>query len=231
MKTIGLIGGMSWESSAAYYSIINRSIREALGDSHSARILMYSYDFHDIEADQKAGHWDSMRQSIFDVGRRLKVAGADFAVLCTNTMHKVMDGFDDEVGIPLLHIVDVAGESLSSFGIKKIGLLGTRFTMEEDFYTKRLMDGYDIDVMVPEAKDRKTVDSIIFNELVRGVASDDSRQIYEGIMSALVEKGAEAILLGCTEIGILIKEFSSPLYDTTVLHANKAAKLALASRD
>lgn len=227
MKTIGLIGGMSWESSAVYYSIINRSVREALGGSHSARILLYSYDFHYIEAEQKAGNWAGMRTSIFDVGRRLKVAGADFAVLCTNTMHKVIDGFDDEVGLPLLHIVDVAGESLASFGIKKIGLLGTRFTMEEDFYSKRLMDGFDIEVLVPDAKGRETVDRIIFTELVRGIVNEHSRRAYEDIMGSLVDKGAEAILLGCTEIGILVKEFGSPIFDTTVLHANKAATLSM----
>jgi aspartate racemase len=227
MKTIGLIGGMSWESSAHYYRIINEEVRSALGGSHSARILMYSYDFHEIEKLQRAGEWEAMRQSLFDVGRRLKAGGADFAVLCTNTMHKVMDGFDDAAGLPLLHIADVAGEALSSFDIKKIGLLGTRFTMEETFYRDRLERGFDIEVLVPDAAGRAVVDGVIFSELVRGVIRDESRKAYEAIMDGLVARGADAILLGCTEIGLLVKEYSSPVFDTTPLHARRAARLSL----
>jgi aspartate racemase len=227
MKTIGLIGGMSWESSAQYYRIINEEVRAALGGSHSARILMYSYDFHEIERMQRAGEWEAMRVSLFDVGKRLKAGGADFAVLCTNTMHKVMDGFEDEVGIPLLHIVDVAGEALASFDIKRIGLLGTRFTMEENFYSARLKRGFDIDVLVPDAPGRATVDRIIFQELVRGILRDESRDAYRTVMDSLVARGAEAILLGCTEIGLLITDYSAPLFDTTPLHARRAALLSL----
>lgn len=227
MKTIGLIGGMSWESSAHYYRIINEEVRAALGGSHSAQILMYSYDFDEIERLQRAGAWDTMRASLFDVGRRLKAAGADFAVLCTNTMHKVMDGFEDDVGIPLLHIVDVAGEALASFDIKRIGLLGTRFTMEEDFYSARLKRGFDIDVLVPDAQGRATVDRIIFQELVRGIIRDESREAYRAVMDNLVARGAEAILLGCTEIGLLITDYTAPLFDTTPLHAKRAALLSL----
>ncbi len=227
MKTIGLIGGMSWESSAEYYRIINEEVRTALGGSHSARILMYSYDFQDIERMQRAGEWNAMRVSLFDIGRRLKAGGADFAVLCTNTMHKVIDGFEDEVGIPLLHIVDVAGEALASFDIRRIGLLGTRFTMEEDFYSARLKRGFDIDVLVPEAADRATIDGIIFQELVRGIIRDESRDAYRSIMDSLVARGAEAILLGCTEIGLLMTAYSAPLFDTTPLHAKRAALLSL----
>ncbi|HUW68663.1 MAG TPA: aspartate/glutamate racemase family protein [bacterium] len=227
MKTIGLIGGMSWESSAHYYRIINEEVRAALGGSHSARILMYSYDFHEIERMQRAGEWEAMRISLFDVGKRLKAGGADFAVLCTNTMHKVMDGFEDEVGIPLLHIVDVAGEALASFDIKRIGLLGTRFTMEENFYSARLKRGFDIDVLVPDAPGRATVDRIIFQELVRGILRDESRDAYRTVMDSLVARGAEAILLGCTEIGLLITDYSAPLFDTTPLHARRSALLSL----
>lgn len=227
MKTIGLIGGMSWESSAQYYRIINEEVRAALGGTHSARILMYSYDFHDIERMQRAGEWNATRTSLFDIGRRLKAGGADFAVLCTNTMHKVIDGFEDEVGIPLLHIVDVAGEALASFDIRRIGLLGTRFTMEEDFYGARLKRGFDIDALVPEASDRATIDGIIFQELVRGIIRDESRDAYRSIMDSLVARGAEAILLGCTEIGLLITDYSAPLFDTTPLHAKRAALLSL----
>jgi len=227
MKTIGLIGGMSWESSAQYYRIINEEVRSALGASHSASILMYSYDFQDIETLQRTGEWDAMRRSLFDVGKRLKAGGADFVVLCTNTMHKVMDGFEDEAGLPLVHIVDVAGEALSSFDIKKIGLLGTRFTMEESFYRERLERGYDIEVLVPDAGGRTIVDGVIFSELVRGIVRDESRKAYETIMNSLVARGADAILLGCTEIGMLIKDYSSPVYDTTILHARRAARLSL----
>jgi len=168
-----------------------------------------------------------MRVSLFDTGKRLKAGGADFAVLCTNTMHKVMDGFEDDVGMPLLHIIDVAGEALASFDIKRIGLLGTRFTMEENFYSARLKRGFDIDVLVPDAPGRATVDRIIFQELVRGIIRDESRDAYRAVMDSLVAHGAEAILLGCTEIGLLITEYSAPLFDTTPLHARRAALLSL----
>ncbi|NLJ45613.1 MAG: amino acid racemase [Treponema sp.] len=168
MKTIGLIGGMSWESSGVYYTLVNREVRERLGGSHSASCVMVSFDFQEIEDLQYAGDWEALRERMVEAGRRLAAAGADFAVLCTNTMHKVMEGFDAETGLPFLHIVDAAGEALRADGLKRVGLLGTKFTMEGGFYADRLRERFGLEVLVPEAEDRAAVNDVIYGELVRG---------------------------------------------------------------
>ncbi|ULQ59256.1 aspartate/glutamate racemase family protein [Brucepastera parasyntrophica] len=227
MKTIGLIGGMSWESSAQYYSFINRKINSELGNSSSAKCLMYSFNFQDIEEKQHAGKWDELKTLLYDTAEKLHAAGADFIVLCTNTMHKVMDNFEADTGIPFLHIGDAAGKALKKDGIKKTGLLGTRFTMEEDFYRKRLDEKYSIRTVIPENADRETVHRIIYEELVRGIISDTSRNELSGIMEKLIEAGAEGIILGCTEIGLLVKEADFKLYDSMIIHADEAVRAAL----
>ncbi|HPE20459.1 MAG TPA: aspartate/glutamate racemase family protein [Candidatus Mcinerneyibacteriales bacterium] len=227
MKTIGLIGGMSWESSSLYYSIINREVRRLLGKSHSASCIMYSFDFQGIEEKQYAGQWEELEAEMVEAGLRLKSAGADFIVLCTNTMHKLMDRFEEKVGLPFLHIADVAAESMKEDGLSAIGLLGTKFTMGEDFYKKRIHERYGLTVLVPDDNDQEEVNRIIYKELVRGIVKEESRKKYEEIIDRLVERGAQGIILGCTEIGILIKEHRCPLYDTTLIHALKAARMSV----
>jgi len=228
MKTMGLIGGMSWESSAVYYSLVNQEIRRRLGKSHSARCVMWSFDFQDIEELQYAGNWELLRERMYEAGRGLKAAGADFAVLCTNTMHKVMDSFEADVGIPLLHIADAAGEAIRADGKTRIGLLGTKFTMEGGFYAERLRDHFGLDIITPGPEDRAIVNDIIYRELVRGVVDELSRRKYETIIDDLAARGAQGVILGCTEIGLLVKEHSCSLYDTTLLHARQAVSYALA---
>ena len=227
MKTIGLIGGMSWESTAQYYELINREIAYSLGASHSARCIVYSFDFQDIEELQYAGEWGELRRRLFDVAKGLKAAGADFIVLCTNTMHKVMDGFEEEVGVPLLHIADIIGEAVRADAITTVGLLGTKFTMEEDFYRGRLERTFGLKVLVPDAADRAEVNRVIYEELVRGKVTEESRASYIRIMDSLERAGCRGIILGCTEIGLLVKAHSTRLYDSTVLHVRRAARLAL----
>jgi aspartate racemase len=227
MKTIGLIGGMSWESSSLYYGIINREIRDALGKNHSSRCLMYSFDFQEIEDLQHTGEWSALKERMYEAGRMLALGGANFIVLCTNTMHRVMDSFEADVGIPLLHIVDVAGRAVRRDGIAKVGLLGTRFTMEEPFYVKRLEERFGLEVLLPGERERQGVHEIIYRELVAGIIRDESRAFYLGVIDSLAERGAEGIILGCTEIGLLVKEHACRLYDTTVLHAREAARLSL----
>ncbi len=228
MKTIGLIGGMSWESSGVYYTLINREVRERLGGSRSASCVMVSFDFQEIEDLQYAGDWEALRGRMFQAGRNLAAAGADFAVLCTNTMHKVMEGFEAAAGIPYLHIVDAAGEALAADGLGTVGLLGTKFTMERGFYADRLRERFGLEVLVPEAEDRAAVNEVIYGELVRGVVREDSRARYAGVIDRLADRGARGIILGCTEIGLLIREHPRvPLYDTTVLHAKAAVDRAL----
>ncbi len=228
MKTIGLIGGMSWESSAVYYSLVNQEIRRRLGKSHSASCVLWSFDFQEIEELQYAGKWDVLQDRMYEAGKGLKAAGADFAVLCTNTMHKVMDNFEEDIGIPLLHIVDAAGEAIQADGKTRIGLLGTKFTMEGGFYADRLRGRFGLEVITPGPEDRATVNDIIYKELVRGVVSDGSRRKYEAIIDGLAERGAQGVILGCTEIGLLVKEHACTLYDTTLLHARQAVSYALA---
>lgn len=228
MKTIGLIGGMSWESSGVYYTLINREVRERLGKSRSASCVMVSFDFQEIEDLQYAGDWEALRKRMFEAGRRLRAAGADFAVLCTNTMHKVMDGFESETGLPFLHIVDAAGEAIRAEGLTKIGLLGTKFTMEGGFYADRLREQFGLEVLVPGPDERAAVNEIIYGELVRGVVRAESRARYAEIIDGLADSGAQGIILGCTEIGLLIQDHPrAPLFDTTVLHAKAAVRMAL----
>lgn len=227
MKTIGLIGGMSWESSSQYYSLVNRGVQAARGGNHSARCILYSFDFQDIENLQYQGNWELLREKIQEAGRALGQGGADFAVLCTNTMHKVVDDFESATGLQLLHIADTVGAGVRAAGLTKVGLLGTIFTMEQDFYTKRLVQNYGLEVLIPPPVDRQVVNRIIYEELVKGRILDASRQDYYRIMAELQTRGAQGIILGCTEIGLLVQDFDLPLFDSTLLHADAAIKLAL----
>ena len=227
MKTIGLIGGMSWESTATYYSIINSRINAELGKNHSAQCIVYSFDFQNIEELQYAGKWAELEVELIKAAKALKAAGADFLVICTNTVHKVADNIEKEVGLPLLHIADVVGEAVQTDGRQRIGLLGTIFTMEEDFYVRRLESKFGLHVLVPEKNDRQVINNIIFSELVKGIVKERSKNEYLRIMDILKNQEAEGIVLGCTEIGLLIKEYDLPLYDSAVLHANKAATMSL----
>jgi aspartate racemase len=228
-KTIGLIGGMSWESSAEYYRIVNREMQKRLGGVHSARSLMWSVDFGEIERLQHRGEWDRLADEMKDAAIRLERGGADFVVLCTNTMHRLADAVVSAVEIPLLHIADPTAQRIKAAGFERIGLLGTAFTMEQDFYKGRLREHYGLDVMIPDADDRRVVHEIIYRELVVGEIRDESREAYRGIMARLIERGAQAIILGCTEIMLLVSDRDSavPLYDTTTIHAVAAVDHAL----
>jgi aspartate racemase len=225
---IGLIGGMSWESSAEYYRIINREVRRRLGGVHSARSLMWSVDFGEIEHLQHQGDWDELTRQMIDAATRLERGGADFVVLCTNTMHRMADEVAAAIRIPLLHIADPTAEKIRTAGFSKVGLLGTAFTMEQDFYKGRLQKLFGLDVLVPDADDRRVVHDIIYKELVAGEVRPESRLAYRAIMARLIERGAQAIILGCTEIMLLISESAVPLFDTTTLHALAAVDRALA---
>lgn len=229
MKTIGLIGGMSWESSLEYYRIINQKVKERLGGFHSAKCLLVSVDFAEIEAMQMAGQWLQAGQTLMQAAASLEAGGADFVVLCTNTMHKVVDQIQAGIHIPLLHIADATGERIQAAHLKRIGLLGTRFTMEEDFYKARLVDKFGLEVIVPDADERQMVNQVIFDELCFGVISPASKAAYLKAMQHLAQRGAEGIILGCTEIGLLVKQadFSLPLFDTTQIHAEAAVRWAL----
>jgi aspartate racemase len=229
VKTIGLIGGMSWESSAEYYKIINETVRERLGGLHSAQSLMYSLDFAGVEALQHQGRWDEAAQVMVDAAQCLERGGADFVILCTNTMHKLADEMQRHMRIPLLHIADATAEKIKAQGLHTIGLLGTRFTMEEDFYKGRLIDRYGLNVLTPAAPERDVVHRVIFDELCLGDIRAGSRQQYVAIMDRLVEQGAQGIILGCTEIGLLVHAEDSrvPLFDTTRIHAIAAVEYAL----
>lgn len=229
MKTIGLIGGMSWESTIPYYRQINERIKERLGGLHSAKIALYSVDFHEIERLQHAGDWEAAGRLLADAARSLKAAGADFLVLCTNTMHKVAPAIEAAVEIPLLHIADPTAEAIRAAGVATVGLLGTRFTMEQAFYKERLVEKFGLAVVTPDEADRQVVHRIIYEELCLGRIRDESREEYRRIIAALVEQGAEAVILGCTEISLLVgpADASVPLFDTTALHALHAADAAL----
>ncbi|MFR0689732.1 aspartate/glutamate racemase family protein [Enterobacterales bacterium AE_CKDN230030158-1A_HGKHYDSX7] len=229
MKTIGLIGGMSWESTIPYYRQINERIKERLGGLHSAKVALYSVDFHEIERLQHAGDWDAAGRVLADAARSLKAAGADFLVLCTNTMHKVAPAIEAAVDIPLLHIADPTAAAIRAAGVSTVGLLGTRFTMEQAFYKDRLVEKFGLQVLTPNETDRQVVHRIIYEELCLGQIHDESRQEYRRIIAALVEQGAEAVILGCTEISLLVGpvDASVPLFDTTALHALHAADAAL----
>lgn len=229
MKTIGLIGGMSWESTLPYYRLINEAVREQLGGLHSARIVLYSVDFHDIERMQHAGDWAGAGAALAAAARALAAAGADFLVLCTNTMHKVAPAIEAAVDLPLLHIADPTAAAAARVPARRLGLLGTRFTMEQSFYRDRLTQKFGLEVLTPGSADRDRVHRIIYDELCLGQCLPASRAVYREIMAELVSRGAEAIILGCTEITLLVNDSDStaPLLDTTALHATAAARLAL----
>jgi aspartate racemase len=228
---IGLIGGMSWESSAEYYRIINREVRSRLGGVHSARSLMWSVDFGEIERLQHHGDWDELTEQMKDAAVRLERGGADFVLICTNTMHRMADAVAAAINIPLLHIADPTAQKVKAAGFRRVGLLGTAFTMEQDFYKGRLRDAFGLDVLVPEADDRRLVHDVIYKELVAGEVRPESRTAFREIIDRLVRRGAQAIILGCTEIMLLVSEADSavPLFDTTTLHAIAAVDRALAS--
>jgi aspartate racemase len=229
MQTIGLIGGMSWESSAQYYRIINQEVRARLGGVHSARNLMFSVDFSEIEHLQHEGDWAALTVQMIDAARRLERGDADFFLLCTNTMHRMADEVSASVSIPLLHIADPTAEAIKAADYRRVGLLGTAFTMEQDFYKGRLRHKFGLDVLVPDAADRSVVHQVIYKELVAGQVLAASRSAYREIIARLVERGAQAIVLGCTEIMLLVQAEDSavPLFDTTTLHAHAAVTLAL----
>lgn len=228
MKTIGLIGGMSWESTVLYYRAINRAVGARLGGLHSARLLLYSVDFAEIEDMQRRGAWGEAGVRLAEVAQALERGGADFLVLCANTMHEVADAITEAVRIPLLHIADATADALVAAGVRRVGLLGTRFTMERDFYRRRL-EARGLTVVVPSESDRETVHRVIYEELCRGEVRDDSRDAYRGVIERLVANGAEGIALACTEIGMLIgpSDASVPIFDTGEIHAQAATDYAL----
>jgi aspartate racemase len=228
-KTIGLLGGMSWKSSAEYYRLINETVRERLGGLHSAQCLMWSFDFDDIAVLQREDRWADAAALMVDAALRLERGGADFLVICTNTMHRAFEQIEAATTLPLLHIADPTADAVKAAGVRRVGLLGTAFTMEQDFYKGRMSDRHGLDVLVPEAADRATVHRIIYDELVQGIIVDASRDAYRAVIARLVARGAEAIILGCTEIMLLVgpEDSAVPLYDTTGLHAGAAVELAL----
>jgi len=227
---IGLIGGMSWESTVPYYQQINEVIKERLGGLHSARLILYSVDFHDIERLQHAGDWTAAGKLLAEAARSLQSAGAEFLVLCTNTMHKVASTIEASVGVPLFHIADPTALKIREAGYSKVGLLGTRFTMEEGFYIDRLQDRHGLQVLVPKEKDRELVHRVIYEELCLGKVLPQSRAEYRRVIADLKGQGAQAIILGCTEISMLVgrEDAEIPLFDTTRIHARSAAEWALA---
>jgi len=230
MKMIGLIGGMSWESSAEYYRILNQGVRDRLGPTASARCLLWSFDFSEIEALQHKGDWQGLTVRMIDAARRLEAGGAEVLLICTNTMHRMAPAVQAAVGVPLLHIADPTAQRIRAAGFGRVGLLGTAFTMEQDFYKGRLSGEHGLEVLVPDEKDRATVHRIIYDELVAGKVTAASRDAYRGVIARLVQRGAEAVILGCTEIMLLVRPEDSPvpIFDTTALHAEAAIEFALA---
>jgi aspartate racemase len=229
MKTIGLIGGMSWESSKLYYEIINQEVMKKLGGLHSAKCVMYSFDFEPIKQLQFEGKWDKAAELLIEAANRLEKAGADFIVIGTNTMHKLAGKIEENIGIPLLHIADATGDVIKNEGIKRVGLLGTGFTMEEAFYKQRLTQRFGLEVIVPNKESRDIIHEVIFSELCRGEIKEESKKEYLRIINNLIENGAEAIILGCTEITLLIKQADCrvPVFDTTYIHAVAAVEYSL----
>lgn len=229
MKTIGLIGGMSWESTVPYYRVINETVRARLGGLHSAKIILYSVDFHDIEHLQRAGDWPEAGRQLAQAARSLELAGADCLVLCTNTMHRVAPAIEEAVTIPFFHIADPTAEEITRSGLVRVGLLGTRFTMEEDFYRGRLESRHGLSVLTPPADARTVVHGVIYKELCLGTVRGDSRTAFRHIVADLVERGAEGVILGCTEIGLLLRPEDAPvpMFDTATIHAEAAAEFAL----
>lgn len=229
MKTIGLLGGMSWESTLDYYKLINSMVAKELGGFHSAKLSMISVDFAELEENMGNGNWAACAKILISAAKKVESTGADCLLICTNTLHKVAPQVEEAIQIPLLHIADGAGDVLVKSGVSTIGLLGTRFTMEEDFYRLRLAEKYGLKVIVPNAQDRQIVDRIIFTELCKGKVKDESRDEYLRVMENLKDLGAEAILLGCTEIAMLVTKAHTdiPLFDTTAIHAEKAVRFSL----
>ncbi len=229
MRMAGLIGGMSWESTREYYRIINERVAERLGGLHSARCVLWSFDFEEIEALQHCGDWAGATARMVDAAQALERAGADFLVICTNTMHKMAADVEQAGKLPLLHIADATAERIRACGLSKVGLLATRFTMEEEFYRGRLAERHGLDVVIPDAADRQRVHDVIYNELCRGKVGEESRQQYRTIIGKLVEQGCDGVILGCTEIGLLVQADDSPvpLFDTAIIHAEAAADFAL----
>jgi len=229
MKTIGCIGGMSWESSLLYYRIINEAVRQRLGGLHSAQCLIYSLDFAEIEPLQHHGRWDEAAEKMIEAARRVEAGGAEFIVLCTNTMHKTADEIERHVSIPLLHIADATAGKIRGDDLTRVGLLGTRFTMEDDFYKGRLIDKHALEVIVPRRNERDLVHRVIYDELCLGEIRQESREAYRKVIKSLVSSGAQGIILGCTEIGLLVgaEDSSVPVFDTTKIHAEVAVEYAL----
>ena len=230
MKTIGLIGGMSWQSSIEYYRIVNEEVEARLGGLHSAKSVMYSVDFAEVEALQHRGEWRAATRIMAQAARSVERGGADFFIICTNTMHKMAPAVQDAVRIPLLHIADATADKVKARGVRKVGLLGTRFTMEEDFYKGRLVQAHGLDVVTPDARGRDDVHRVIYEELCKGRVEQGSKRRYCEVVEELVGLGSEAVILGCTEIGLLLGQADSPvpLFDTTRLHAVAAVDYALA---
>ncbi len=230
MKTIGLIGGLSWESSLEYYRIINEETKRRLGGLHSAQCIMYSFDFGPVEKLMCQGEWGELTEAMLGAAQRLKLGGADFIMICSNTMHKMADSVQNTVHIPVLHIADAAAKIIKNQGVKKVGLLGTKFCMEGDFYQYRLKENFGIDSIVPDERERELINDIIFKELCLGIIKQSSRDQLKGIIDKLVLQGAEGVILGCTEIPLLIKQQDTtiPVFDTMTIHAAAAVDLALA---
>ncbi|OBX05521.1 aspartate racemase [Gallibacterium salpingitidis] len=228
MKVIGLLGGMSWESTVSYYQIINQQIKQRLGGLHSAKIVLYSVDFAEIERCQVSGDWDKSAEILANAAQKLALAGADFILICTNTMHKVAPQIATQINIPIIHIADATIEQLQKHHINKVALLGTKYTMIEDFYKQRIID-QGIDVLIPKQSDIEEINRIIFTELCLGKVEVSSRQTFQRIINELQQQGAEGVILGCTELGLLIKEqdIELPIFDTTIIHAQSAVELAL----
>lgn len=228
MKTIGLIGGMSWESTVTYYQIVNETVKRKLGGLHSAKILLYSVDFAEIEEYQAKGEWGKSAGVLTEAAMNLEKAGADYLVICTNTMHKVAPEIRKHISIPIIHIAEATAEELKKNSISRVGLLGTKYTMTQEFYKSKLIDA-GIDVVIPNGEDVETVNGIIYNELCLGIVSEESKQKLRQIIAELAKNGAQGVILGCTEIGLLIqqKDVELPVFDTTQIHATKAALLAL----
>jgi len=231
MKTIGLIGGMSWESSGEYYRLLNQCVRERLGPTASARCILWSFDFAEIKRLQHAGDWDRLSALMVDAAQRLECAGADVLLLCTNSMHRTAPAIQAGISIPLLHIADPAAQAIRMAGLSRVGLLGTAFTMEQPFYRDHLATRHGLEVLIPEADDRVLVHRVIYEELVAGRVLDVSRAAYRGVIARLIEAGAEAVILGCTEIMLLVRPEDSavPLFDTTALHVAAAVEVMLAN--
>lgn len=228
MKRIGLIGGMSWESTQTYYKVINEAVNERLGSLHSAEIIMVSVDFQGVEECQSSGDWVKSAEILSDAAFRLERAGADFILICTNTMHKVVPMIQSKINLPIIHIAEATADELIKKDIRKVALLGTKYTMTEDFYKQRLIDR-GIEVMIPEANEIERINEIIFDELCKGIITERSKEIFQQTIRKLYEQGANGVILGCTEIGLLIKseDVSVPAFDTALIHALKAVELAL----